>query len=404
MQRRPGGERSPLPDSVTPAVGGRRDEQGFTLLELMIALFVLSVAVAGLVGVLDTAFGTTAVDVHRIDATGLAAKQLATLRARPYADIEVPSTAGPVTTAINNQQFTTSYTTSWTSSTSADANAYKQVTVSVTWRDQVGAHTIEESTAVYPGGLGPYDTTASQGPSPTTTTTITGCPAPVVTAAPLVSAQSAGDPSVDVSWPEPDPTSSVVPIVAWAVQDSPDGGTTWTTALNDEPPLAVGLTHQIEIGGLTPGTSYEVRLQAFGACGAPGLSTAGTAAGPITATLDAPDCTIGAVSLSAPVAVRQPDGSLSGDLTVVASTATGCTAGLWAGVVTAGTTVAAVPLTVEPGPGGWWFSGSLDAAGPWDLGPHTVEVFSGLPVAGPLPSPPLAVAEMCVAQVGGASC
>jgi len=377
----------------------RRDEHGFTLLEMMIALFVLSVAVAGLVGVLDTAFGTTAVDVHRVDATGLASKQLAALRAEPYADIPVPIIASPVTTTINNQQFSTSYAVAWLSSGGGDADAYKQVSVTVTWRDQVGPHAVEQDSAVYPGGLGPYS--GSQGPSPTTTTTVAGCPSPVVTAAPTVAAQPSGDPSLDVSWPEPDPATTVAPIVSWAVQVSADGST-WTTAVNDVAPLATaGATHQIEIGGLTPGLSYQVQLQAFGACGVPGLSPASTATGPITATLTAPDCTIGAVSLSSPDAVRQSDGSLRDDLTIVASTASGCSLGLWAGVVTSGGAVTEVALAAQSG---GWFSAALDTTGPWDLGPHTVEVFSGPPVAGPLPSPPLAVAELCVAQLGGASC
>ncbi|HEY2430263.1 MAG TPA: prepilin-type N-terminal cleavage/methylation domain-containing protein, partial [Acidimicrobiales bacterium] len=60
---------------------GVADEQGFTLLELVIALLVLSVAIAGLVGVLDTAFKTTAVDGHRVNATALATRELERLRA-----------------------------------------------------------------------------------------------------------------------------------------------------------------------------------------------------------------------------------------------------------------------------------------------------------------------------------
>jgi len=377
----------------------RRDEQGFTLLELMIALFVLSVAVAGLVGVLDTAFGTTAVDVHRVDAAGLAGKQLASLRAEPYADVPAPYTpAAPATTTINNQQFDTSYTTSWVSSSGGDTAAYKELSVTVSWRDQAGAHSVEQDTALYPGGLGPYQ--APQGPSPTTTTTFPGCPSPVVGTAPTVTPQTSGDPSVDVSWPEPDLASSVVPIVSWAVQVSPDGST-WTTAVNDEPPLTPGASHQIEIGGLSPGVVYAVRLLASGACGDPGVSPATTAAGPTTATLSAPDCTVGAVSLSSPVATRQADGSLSADVTIVASTASGCTAGLWAGVLTSGTAVTEVPLEAEAG---GWFSASLDAAGPWDLGPHTVEVFSGTLIAGPLPTVSVAAAELCVTQPGGTSC
>jgi hypothetical protein len=109
------------------------------------------------------------------------------------------------------------------------------------------------------------------------------------------------------------------------------------------------------------------------------------------------------VSLSSPVATRQIDGSLTDDVTIVASTATGCSAGLWVGVVTSGTAVLAVPLEAEPG---GWFTASLDATGPWDLGPHTVEVFNGVLIAGPLPTspPPLGAAELCVTEPGGGSC
>mgnify|MGYP001389608413 CR=1 FL=1 len=326
----------------------RAAEDGFTLLELVIALLVLSVAIGGLVGVLDLAFKTTAVDIHRVDATALATRELDRLRGG------TPPASGPATAVLGNQSFSVTDDESPTSSGGGIAATYDALAVVVAWTDAAGPHRVEMDSA-----------TATPDPPPTT---VVGCPAPSVTAPPTVGSRSSGDAAVDVSWTEPPVSSSIVPILRWAVEVSADG-TTWTVGAPDEPALAVGTTHVLELGGLAPGDTYAARLLAYGACGAPGTSAAAVAGSPTAAVAGGP-CTLGSVSLDTPVAPRAVSpavpGSLAHDVTVVATTAGGCPAGLWAGVATSGTATVAIPLSA--GPAGW-FGGSIPGTTEaWDLG------------------------------------
>jgi prepilin-type N-terminal cleavage/methylation domain-containing protein len=345
-----------------------RNEHGFTLLELVIALFVLSVAIGGLFGVLDAATTTASTDAHRIDATALAGQEIARL-----ASGAVPSDSS--TEEMNGQTYRIA-------DSETPAGAYTDEQVAVTWTDPGGLHTIDETTA-----------------SSTPATTPGPCSAPEVAAPPTATAPASGEPSIDVSWTEPTLVSSGVSIVRWAVQASPDG-TVWTTVIADEPPLAAGQVHQVEVGGLQPTDSYAVRLVAYAACGQSGTSPAAVTSS-ATPAVSGSGCAVSAVSLDAPVAPRSASGALAADLTVLATVTSGCPDGLWVAVQTSGQAVESVALTA--GSGGW-YSGTLPAAGPWDLGPHAVEVGTGTVPMASLPTSASAVAELCVEQAGDPTC
>src|SRR5579864_4731582 len=161
----------------------RRGEDGFTLLELVIALLVMSIGIAGLFGVLGTAFKSTAIDIHRTDATAIAAHALAQLEVA----------ADPVSGALpgvtrNGETYTVAAQVNPTAASNGDANAYPTLTVNVTWADQGGSHTVAQSSARYPAG------------TPTSATT---CLPPAPPPAPIYNYPSSGDPSLDVSWVEP---------------------------------------------------------------------------------------------------------------------------------------------------------------------------------------------------------
>ena len=215
--------------------GPARGEAGFTLLELVIAMLVISIAVAGLFGVLGTAFKSTAIDVHRTDATSIAAQALSQLEVSP------DPASGPLPSVTrNNETYQVATRVAPAQASNGTADAYPALSVSVAWTDQGGSHTVTQSSARYPA------------PTPTSAPPV--CVPPTLASAPLYNSPTSGDPSLDVSWLEP---TVGAPVTQWRVQVSPDG-TTWTTAIADEAPLPPGATHQVEIGGLAATDSYAV--------------------------------------------------------------------------------------------------------------------------------------------------
>jgi len=156
----------------------------------------------------------------------------------------------------------------------------------------------------------------------------------------------------------------------------------------------------VEIGGLAPGQAYEAQVLAVTGCGS---QVFGPTAPVTTSTLAATGCTAGSVTLGPAVVARDATYETLGDVSVVVTTAGSCPLGLWAGVLTtsdpSGPAVTAALAQSAPGT----YTGTLfDPIQPWDLGIHTVEVFSGAPVT-PLPSSPTATAVLCVTS-GASTC
>jgi prepilin-type N-terminal cleavage/methylation domain-containing protein len=338
------------------------DEDGFTLLELVFAMVLLSIGVAALIGVLATSFRTTAVDVHRTDAVAIAAQGLAELEAAPV--------TGPLPSVTRNgQSFTLTGTANNATASNGTANAYPAVAVTVAWTDAAGSHSLTQSTATFTS-------------PPTTGGTCTPL-GPVN----LVASAPPGDPSVDVSWQEP----TGGPVTRWQVQISPDG-TTWTTPIADEQPVAVGLTHQLEIGGLAPKAPYQVHVVATTACGVlpPFAATAGS-----TPSVASSACAVGSMTLGPATADRITTGAAAGmlttDITVVVTTPGACASAL---LVTADTGQGLVTTVLTP-TGSYSYVGTLPGVTQqWNLGVHNVEVRpGGVP-------PAVATGVLCVEQQG----
>jgi len=343
-------------------------EDGFTLLELVVAMLLISIAVAGLIGVLGTSFRSTAVDIHRTDATAIAAQAMS--------ELEAGSFISPATVTRAQQRYTVTGTATPTTATNGTTDAYPTYAVTVAWQDQAGSHSVTQSTASYPA-------------VPTSST-----PCPVLTGVtPAATSPATGEPAVDVSWSEPTGGG----VTQWQVQISSGGGA-WTTAADEAPDP--GQPHQVEIGGLAPGQAYEAQVLAVTGCGS---QVFGPTAPVTTSTLAATGCTAGSVTLGPAVVARDATYETLGDVSVVVTTAGSCPLGLWAGVLTtsdpSGPAVTAALAQSAPGT----YTGTLfDPIQPWDLGIHTVEVFSGAPVT-PLPSSPTATAVLCVTS-GASTC
>ncbi|GAC1517411.1 MAG: hypothetical protein NVS1B12_02620 [Acidimicrobiales bacterium] len=361
----------------------REPEAGFTLLELVIALAILSVAVGGLVSVLGAALRTTAVDVHRTDAVALATAEMTVVR-----HLASAATAPPAdhTTAVNGQTYAVADVVAWQRSSGGVDRAYRSVRVTVSWTDQGGVHSVAQVSAL----PGPSLTGAGVGGP---------CVPPPAPTGPAATPVTSGLSALRVSWTEPNTPGA---LDHWEIDTSPDA-TAWTASVVGEQPLAAGATHVVELDGVAPASVYFVRVGAVAGCGATSWSVLPTAS------TGAPGvgCALGSAGVGPPVAARTTSGSvpgaLAGDLEVTIASLGLCPTGLWAGVATSGDAVTAVALQrVGTGP----YHASLAATTqPWDLGRHLVKIFPGSPSAGALPTaPPLAVAVLCVEPAGAATC
>ena len=362
---------------------GTGEEEGFTLLELVIALGIITFAIGGLLSVFGAALRTTAVDVHRTDAVALATKELASLRALA-ARSGTPPAAHQVT--VNGQTYSITDTVGWQRSSTGVDQAYGSISAVVVWTDQAGSHTVDQDSAVPP----------PSGPAPGPG----DCTAPPAAVSPVVTAAPGPPGGLDVSWSEP---AGPPAVARWEVDTSPDG-VTWTTAVWSEPPLPSGALHEVELGGLAPASPLAVRIGGFGGCGATSWWNDPTAVAPGGAPGVA--CTVGSIALGAPIATRPAGaaipGALSAAVTVAVSSQGPCPGGLWAGVTTSGGGGSRIGLVPQ---GAALYTGSLPGIDqPWDLGRHLVEIFAGPPAPGPLPSSPLGVAVLCVEPSGVASC
>jgi prepilin-type N-terminal cleavage/methylation domain-containing protein len=342
------------------------DEHGFTLLELVFAMVLLSIGIAALLGVLATSFRSTAVDIHRTDATAIAGQGLAELEAAPV--------TGPLPSVNRNgQTYTVAGTVTPVAASNGAADAYLTAAVTVRWTDAAGPHSVVQSTAFFT----PPPTTAAA-----STCTALGAVAPVVATQP-------GDPSLDVSWAEP-PGG---PVARWEVQLSLDGST-WTTAVADEPPLAPGATHQLEIGGLAPSAAYQVQVVATTVCGG---TDPFLAAAPTTASVASTDCLVGSMTFGPAIGERVTSGAAAGTLTsnvaIVVTTPGSCASGLLAfvdtgdGIVTAGLAQSGTNSYVGTLPG---------LTQVWGLGVHAVTIYEGATAAGS--------GALCVEEQGAGTC
>jgi hypothetical protein len=80
--------------------------------------------------------------------------------------------------------------------------AYKRLTVIVTWTDQAGAHTVRQDSLLYPGGQGKYQSPMGGSTSTTTTTTALNPSSPVLN--PITGlADPAGETQIPLTWSQP---------------------------------------------------------------------------------------------------------------------------------------------------------------------------------------------------------
>lgn len=287
---------------------GRDDrDAGFTMIELTVSLGILAIVAASMAGVFWSALRTADVSSNRTDAAAVASREIEAMRAVPYDTVGFyadqtgyrstfesrttvtlgttspsgaagtprvqpqrpdPSAAAgfaPDPDADNAQPvvqggvtFTIRRDVTWTSASDATrsySNAYKRLTVQVTWSDRTGPHTVRQDSVLYPGGLG-------QRPDATTTTTTTTVAVVAPGAADLTSAAELEDPAgrtqIGLTWTAP---TSGAAVTSYSIKYSssplfPSGNFTIVSGI-------ASTARSYTVTSLTPDTTYFFTVLAY---------------------------------------------------------------------------------------------------------------------------------------------
>lgn len=118
----------------------RRNDDGFTLVEILVAMAIAGIGFLGLAATHVSAVRATAVGRNMSIATGIANQQLEWMRRQPYDSL---ATTSPVSHSVGYMPFTQSATVA-----DAPGGGAKKVTMRVDWNDQFGAHNLQLVTVI----------------------------------------------------------------------------------------------------------------------------------------------------------------------------------------------------------------------------------------------------------------
>lgn len=341
-----------------PAVRGTGDERGFTLIELVVSMTILSIGIVGVIGVMNSAMGVGVQTNQRSRAVNLATREIESLRAVPYKTLLPTVSTESRTEVVGGTTYTIEKAVTW-GSASGNSTAVKNATVAVRWSAGGQTKEVSQSTTVYPGGLGPV------APASTSSCGSGGTPSgPLALAAgaPGILTENA----VDVSWTPP--LSSNPAIVAWKIEMSTNSFVTTQTLTSSHPVSST--TYRVE--GLSADTTYQFRVAGVSACGVVSAwSPIATVKTLVTAVVE---CTLGTPNVT-PSAVERSNngnGSLATSPVVTVNTS-----GVCVGLYVKYQAVAGVTLTkLLTNSNGVW-SGTLSSSLSWDIGVHTLDLFDG---------------------------
>jgi prepilin-type N-terminal cleavage/methylation domain-containing protein len=136
---------------------GRRGQDGFTVVELMISLAVFAIVIGAVSTSLSSALNTTRTNRDRSTAAHLASQEMDVIRSTDFATLPL----GLVQSTVNVDAvpFTVRRESSWVgysatsdpcTSATGSVPAYMRVTVSVTWPDMSGTRPVESQTVITP--------------------------------------------------------------------------------------------------------------------------------------------------------------------------------------------------------------------------------------------------------------
>lgn len=312
------------------------DESGFTIIELLVALTVLSIGIVGTASVFLSSLRVTAVAENRTRAVSIASREVEGMRAADYADVgfsalatgfragvteagnactppatgcfETVVSSTPTSTplapteTVENIDFAIRRDIVWVGN-AISSRAYKRLISRVTWTDNGGAHEIVHDAGFYPGGLGSVATSST-----TTSTTAAVAPGAPSNFTATLNSQTPST-AVDLTWQAGTPAAST-----WGIDASSNGGVTWGTLVTGLP----GGNTSYNATALSSGTAYQFRIR--GTTG----SLSSTYASASATTAAASGCTIGSASVSPATATKKNNNTLFQDLLVTVNTSGTC--------------------------------------------------------------------------------
>ncbi|MBV8984879.1 MAG: fibronectin type III domain-containing protein [Acidimicrobiia bacterium] len=373
-------------------------EEGFTIIEMMVALMVLAVGVLGMAPLFLASLRTAALGANRARALALATRDVEAFHSVPYCQVGFGTSQPGFATTWTDPADSSTYSTVTISDPNANiggpsgpdetvagvtyhfaryivwaagkspgggttyTQAYKRVAVFVTWSDQAGSHTARQDSDVYPGGLGTYvAANCGANGSPGTQTP----PSAPTNLTATTAAGSAGQNEIDLSWTKP----SVGSFDKYVVALSTDGFATSDVVANNVSSTATSYAAT----GLTPSTSYS--FQIYAVQNATGYQSASGQASATTLTAGpSVNCTVGLVTFT-PTGADQTSGSttLVSDVSVSAHTTGTC-----AFLQLVYTSVAGDPnstnLSLVQSPPGVWKATMNGTGTNWSIGNHVVAV------------------------------
>lgn len=358
---------------------GRGEDQGFTLLETVVALTVLAVGIVGVVSVFGSSMTLTVHTSQRTRATSLATQFIESFRSKPYSSVTADPTGS--TTTTSTVVAGTSYTISGgvTPGTfGTDTSAFKRVTVQVAWTDGAAVHTVQQASDLYPT-LATTSTTATGGIAPAAPTALIA----------TVPTGAQGTTGIDLTWTPPAVRTN---ITGWRIGRSIDGWATHDVVVVTNTPNAFGF----HVTQLSAGTTYAFRVASSSASG---LLSAWSpiASATTTAAAAGTPCQVTAVRFSpSPVKRSQTRPSALVTAPWVAVDTIGTCVGLHAIYHPTPTTTSTIALVNAAG--GVWRAQLLEAPpASWSLGDHDVDVFDQL-------ENKLATGVLRVCEWGSTSC
>lgn len=118
---------------------GAHGEDGFTLIEVLVATGIAAIGFLGLAATHISAVQATAVGRNVSIATGMATEEIETMRRRPYDEVV---SASPTSITHGDLHFTRTATVAAVGTTS------KKVTMGIGWSDQFGSHNVQLITVI----------------------------------------------------------------------------------------------------------------------------------------------------------------------------------------------------------------------------------------------------------------
>ncbi|HEX4979395.1 MAG TPA: fibronectin type III domain-containing protein [Acidimicrobiales bacterium] len=330
-------------------------DDGFTIVELVVALTVLAVGIVSVMGVTNSSIGVAGGASARSKAVAVATKEVEALRAIPYPEL----TDGYVTETRTTGGFRHTIERTVWQPTEPSADKHKRALVLVRWSDSAGTHEVHQQTFLYPGGIGPAS-------NQSTVSQVADCVPAVVSDfdADQVLDDTQIATAIDLKWTA---TLSTCPVASYIIEFVTNG----SSITREVTQLATTLGYRVT--GLTPNTQYSFRVRSRSFSGQ--LSAWTTYSSASTGVWTTNTCQVGTITLTPSAVKKRSNGQGAGLAEAVLVTVP--TQGNCSGTTFRATyrpteaTTATVNLTADAQ---GIHSGYLDKDLRWDVGRRYVDI------------------------------